>query len=123
MTALHLATGRGHARIVETILSLSSECFELVDNRGWNFLHYAVVSFEFPHLKTLLGNPLARILINEGDAKGNTSLHVLAAVRPSAFNRYMTMTSHANYMTRTTHANYQAVNDQNVSVGHIMKYG
>ncbi|KAH9681338.1 ANK REP REGION domain-containing protein [Citrus sinensis] len=119
MTALHLAAGRGHARTVETILSLAPECFELVDNRGWNFLHYAVVSFEFPHLKTLLGNPLARILINEGDAKGNTSLHVLAAVRPNEFNRYMTRTSHANYMTRTTHA----VNDQNVSVGHIMKYG
>ncbi|ESR33730.1 hypothetical protein KPL70_026362 [Citrus sinensis] len=37
MTALHLAAGQGHARTVETILSLSPECYELVDNRGWNF--------------------------------------------------------------------------------------
>ncbi|KDO43660.1 hypothetical protein CISIN_1g014436mg [Citrus sinensis] len=114
MTALHLAAGRGHARTVETILSLAPECFELVDNRRWNFLHYAVASFQLQDLKPLLRNPFARILINEGDAKGNTPLHVFAAVRPSEFNRYM---------SRTTHANYQAVNDQNVSVGHIMKYG
>ncbi|KAK9183119.1 hypothetical protein WN944_026268 [Citrus x changshan-huyou] len=47
MTALHLAAGRGHARTVETILSLAPECFELVDNRGWNFLHYAVTDLGF----------------------------------------------------------------------------
>ncbi|KAK9183148.1 hypothetical protein WN944_026297 [Citrus x changshan-huyou] len=75
MTALHLAAGQGHARTVETILSLSPECYELVDNRGWNFLHYAVVSFKFQDLKNLLKNPLARSLIDEGDANGNTPLH------------------------------------------------
>ncbi|ESR33737.1 hypothetical protein CICLE_v10006842mg, partial [Citrus x clementina] len=42
MTALHLAMGRGHGRTVERILSLAPECYELVDNRGWNFFHYAI---------------------------------------------------------------------------------
>ncbi|ESR33734.1 hypothetical protein CICLE_v10006873mg, partial [Citrus x clementina] len=42
MTALHSAMGRGHARTVERILSLTPECYELVDNGGWNFFHYAI---------------------------------------------------------------------------------
>ncbi|GAY42364.1 hypothetical protein CUMW_066270 [Citrus unshiu] len=42
MTALHLAAGRGHARANERILSLAAKCYELVDNRGWNFFHYAM---------------------------------------------------------------------------------
>ncbi|KAK9180141.1 hypothetical protein WN943_029348 [Citrus x changshan-huyou] len=43
MTALHLAAGQGHARTVETILFLDPKCYELVDHRGWNFLHYAMI--------------------------------------------------------------------------------
>ena len=54
MTTLHLAAGRGDARMVEGILSLPPECYELVDNRGWNFLHYAVLSFEVEELRKLL---------------------------------------------------------------------
>ena len=54
-TTLHLAAGWGHARANERILSLAAKCYELVDNRGWNFVHYAMVSF-----------------INEGDAKGSS---------------------------------------------------
>ncbi|KAK9183146.1 hypothetical protein WN944_026295 [Citrus x changshan-huyou] len=42
MIALHLAAGQGHARTVETILFLDPKCYELVDHRGWNFLHYAM---------------------------------------------------------------------------------
>ncbi|KAH9742674.1 ANK REP REGION domain-containing protein [Citrus sinensis] len=113
MTALHLAAGRGHARTVETILSLSPDCYELVDNKGWNFLHYAMVSFRVEQLTNLLeNNPLARSLINEGDAMENTPLHVLAAVRPKEF--------HA-VMIKKTQANYDAVNKRNVSVRHIFK--
>ncbi|KAH9742671.1 ANK REP REGION domain-containing protein [Citrus sinensis] len=115
MTALHLAAGRGHARTVETILSLSPDCYELVDNKGWNFLHYAMVSFRVEQLTNLLeNNPLARSLINEGDAMENTPLHVLAAVRPKEF--------HA-VMIKKTQANYDAVNKRNVSVRHIFSYG
>ncbi|KAL9411091.1 hypothetical protein AB3S75_044803 [Citrus x aurantiifolia] len=116
MTALHLAAGQGHAKIVETIISKSPECYELVDNKGWNFLHYAMVSFHVGQLRNLLeNNLLARSLIDEGDAKGNTPLHVLAAVRPDEFD--------ADMMIRKTQANYDAVNKQNVSVRHIFNNG
>ncbi|GAY42371.1 hypothetical protein CUMW_066320 [Citrus unshiu] len=114
MTALHLAAGQGNAEIVEAIISKNPECYELVDNRGWNFLHYAMVSFHVGQLRNLLeNNPLARSLIDEGDAKGNTPLHVLAAIRPNEF-----LTS----MIWKTPANYDAVNKQNVSVVHIFNY-
>ncbi|KAH9681268.1 ANK REP REGION domain-containing protein [Citrus sinensis] len=116
MTALHLAAGQGHAKIVEAIISKNPECCELVDNRGWNFLHYAMVSFQVGQLRNLLeNNPLARSLIDEGDAKGNTPLHVLAAIRPNEFD--------ADMMIRKTQANYDAVNKQNVGVRHIFNNG
>ncbi|KAK9183156.1 hypothetical protein WN944_026305 [Citrus x changshan-huyou] len=45
-----------------------------------------MVSFHVGQLRNLLeNNSLARSLIDEGDAKGNTPLHVLAAVRPKEF--------------------------------------
>ncbi|KAH9681299.1 ANK REP REGION domain-containing protein [Citrus sinensis] len=115
MTALHLAAGKGDARTVERIISGNPKCYELVDNRGCNFLHYAMVSFHVGQLRNLLeNNPLARSLIDEGDAEGNTPLHVLAAVRPKEFH---------DVMNRSTQANYDAVNKQNVSVRHVFNYG
>ncbi|KAL9408556.1 hypothetical protein AB3S75_047015 [Citrus x aurantiifolia] len=115
MTVLHLAAGQGHAKIVEAIISKNPECCELVDNRGWNFLHYAMVSFHVGQLTNLLeNNPLARSLIDEGDAEGNTPLHVLAAIRPNECDVDL---------VRKTQANYDAVNKQNVSVRHIFNYG
>ncbi|KDO39332.1 hypothetical protein CISIN_1g045439mg, partial [Citrus sinensis] len=64
MTALHLAAARGLARANERIISLAAKCYELVDDRGWNFFHYAM-----------------------------------------------------------TQANDHTVNEQNVSVRHLLKYG
>ncbi|KAH9681275.1 ANK REP REGION domain-containing protein [Citrus sinensis] len=115
MTALHLAAGQGHAKIVEAIISKNPECYELVDNRGWNFLHYAMVSFGVKELRNLLeSDPLARSLINEEDAMGNTPLHVLAAVHPNEFYAVTIMIAQAND---------DAVNKQNVSVRHICIFG
>ena len=57
MTALHLAAARGLARANERIISLAAKCYELVDDRGWNFFHYAMVIFFY--LKTFLKNPVS----------------------------------------------------------------
>ncbi|KAJ0101045.1 hypothetical protein Patl1_05789 [Pistacia atlantica] len=40
MTALHLAAGQGHANIMEAIIFQCLDCCELVDEMGWNFLHF-----------------------------------------------------------------------------------
>jgi ankyrin repeat protein len=43
-TALHIAAIRGRVDAMKEIVSLCPACCELVDNRGWNALHYAVAS-------------------------------------------------------------------------------
>jgi hypothetical protein len=42
MTALHIATQRGNENIVSLIVSRCPDCYELVDNRGWNVLHFTI---------------------------------------------------------------------------------
>ena len=80
MRALHLAAGRRDARVVEAIISRNPECYELVDNWGWNFLHYALFSFKVEELRNLVDNMLASSFMNERDAKGNTPVHFFAVV-------------------------------------------
>ncbi|ESR33348.1 hypothetical protein CICLE_v10004701mg [Citrus x clementina] len=83
MTALHLAAGKGNVGIVKQIIDHCPECCELVDDRGWNVLHFAMVSFYKSDLKDLVDeNPVVKNLIFEKDVKGNTPFHVLAAVCP-----------------------------------------
>ncbi|KAK3190212.1 hypothetical protein Dsin_029773 [Dipteronia sinensis] len=40
MTALHLAAGQGRFDIIKTITSSCPDCVELVDSRGWNYVHF-----------------------------------------------------------------------------------
>ncbi|KAL9411276.1 hypothetical protein AB3S75_044966 [Citrus x aurantiifolia] len=83
MTALHLAAARGHIMVVDRILSSCEDCCAQVDERGWNFLHFAMVSLDLFQLSGLLiKHPIvrnSRLLVDE-DVNGNTPLHVVAAV-------------------------------------------
>ncbi|ESR33351.1 hypothetical protein CICLE_v10004518mg [Citrus x clementina] len=83
MTALHLAAARGHIGIVnEIISSCPSRLLVKVDERGWNFLHFAMVSLDIFQLSRLLiKHPIVRssCLLSK-DVDGNTPLHVVAAV-------------------------------------------
>ncbi|XP_031282921.1 uncharacterized protein LOC116141574 [Pistacia vera] len=42
MTPLHVASSQGSLKVIEKILFHSPQCYELVDARGWNFLHFAM---------------------------------------------------------------------------------
>ncbi|KAL9410758.1 hypothetical protein AB3S75_044520 [Citrus x aurantiifolia] len=83
MTALHLAAARGHIMVVDRILSSCEDCCAQVDERGWNFLHFAMVSLDLLQSSGLvIKHPIvrnSRLLIDE-DVNGNTPLHVVAAV-------------------------------------------
>ncbi|GAY67409.1 hypothetical protein CUMW_256230 [Citrus unshiu] len=118
MTALHLAAGQGNVGVVYIILDYCPECCELVDDRGWNVLHFAMVSFYRSDLKDLVGEYReVKNLIFEKDVKGNTPFHVLAAVCPHPGN--------AGYDIvpwKIAEGYYQAVNKQNISVEHINRY-
>ncbi|TXG72169.1 hypothetical protein EZV62_000748 [Acer yangbiense] len=79
MTPLHIAIGRGY--IPHKLISSCPDCFELVDEKRWNVLHFAMLSLTYEDLKILLKDPLIRNLINDKDVDGNTPLHLLATFR------------------------------------------
>ncbi|KAJ0014573.1 hypothetical protein Pint_21266 [Pistacia integerrima] len=116
MTPLHVASSQGRLKVIEKILLHSPQCYELVDARGWNFLHFAMVSLYEKEVDLLLQNPLVRSLIHQKDAMGNTPLHVLAASkRNNSFER--------NSINLKHKSNLQVINKQNISVEHISSYG
>jgi len=80
-TALHIAAIRGHVDVMKEIVSRSPVCCELVDNRDWNALHYAVASKSSPVFEECLENiPLLARLGTKKDDKGNTPFHLIAAL-------------------------------------------
>ena len=78
MTALHIAAHRGNQWMVDVILEYCPDCCELVDERGWNALHFVVNSssrWADIGAKYILENSSFSNLLNEKDASGNTPLH------------------------------------------------
>ncbi|KAK0605198.1 hypothetical protein LWI29_024054 [Acer saccharum] len=71
-TALHVAAGLGRVTIMRELISSCPGCCELVDNRGWNVLHFASTSRNSNAIKLILRNPSLGNLVNEKDEKGNT---------------------------------------------------
>ncbi|KAH9682271.1 ANK REP REGION domain-containing protein [Citrus sinensis] len=119
MTALHLAAGQGEVWMVQAIIDHCPECCELVDYRGWNVLHFAMVSFYKSDLKRLLNNyPIVRNLIFDKDKEGNTPFHVLAAVCPHPGNA-----GYGIIPRKIAIGYYQVVNRKNISVEHINRHG
>ena len=78
-TALHIAARRGSVAIMKEIISCCPDCCEIVDQRGWNVLHFAMESHKYDAVDYLNQNLWLSNLLNEKDAKGNTPLHRLAA--------------------------------------------
>ena len=79
-TALHIAAIQGHVGIMKEIVSRCPACCELVDNRGWNALHYAVASKDIEVFKECLGIPELARLGTKKDEKGNTPFHLIVAL-------------------------------------------
>ncbi|XP_061944713.1 ankyrin repeat-containing protein At5g02620-like [Populus nigra] len=79
-TALHIAAIRGRVDAMKEIVSLCPACCELVDNRGWNALHYAVASKDRKVFEECLRIPELARLKTEKDDKGNTPFHLIAAL-------------------------------------------
>ncbi|KAK2647164.1 hypothetical protein Ddye_022359 [Dipteronia dyeriana] len=115
-TPLHSAAYHRKFEIMKELLECDVsaayiDCCELVDERRWNVLHFAMLSLTGKDLKILLKeDPLIRNLINDKDADGNTPLHLLA-------------TFHSHLIRRIRHVGIKdvkldldVVNNQNMSV-------
>jgi ankyrin repeat protein len=80
-TALHIAAIQGRVKVMKEIVSRCPACCELVDNRGWNALHYVVASKRTEVFKECMENiPLLARLKTKKDDKGNTPFHLIAAL-------------------------------------------
>uniref|UniRef100_A0A6N2KLE7 Uncharacterized protein n=1 Tax=Salix viminalis TaxID=40686 RepID=A0A6N2KLE7_SALVM len=81
-TALHIAAIQGRVDVMKEIVSCCPACCELVDNRGWNALHYVVASKRSKVFKECLSKiPELERLKTEKDDKGNTPFHLIAALQ------------------------------------------
>ncbi|KAF9661599.1 hypothetical protein SADUNF_Sadunf19G0085600 [Salix dunnii] len=79
-TALHIAAIQGRVDVMKEIVSRCPACFDLVDNRGWNALHYVVASQSSNAFQECLRIPELNRLKTEKDDKGNTPFHLIAAL-------------------------------------------
>jgi ankyrin repeat protein len=75
-TALHIAAQEGNGHIVSLIVSRCPDCCELVDNRGWNVLHFAFKgNFYFGLeriIEIILKNSSLSNVLNEKNKDGDT---------------------------------------------------
>ncbi|WRX11991.1 Ankyrin repeat - like 3 [Theobroma cacao] len=74
-TPLHLASQNGQRYTMEELISRCPGCWEQVDAKGRNVLHYAVASDNKFAVYTILDDTSLSNLINEKDRDGNTPLH------------------------------------------------
>ncbi|KAG6738064.1 hypothetical protein POTOM_059610 [Populus tomentosa] len=79
-TALHIAAIQGRVGVMELIVSGCPACCELVDNRGWNALHYALASKSIYVFEKCMEIPELARLGTKKDEKGNTPFHLIAAL-------------------------------------------
>lgn len=81
-TPLHIAACRGLHHQVDKIISRCPNCCELLDIRGWNVLHYAVISQSEKVIGTLLKHSSLVYLLYGKDIKGNMPVHLYKAYHP-----------------------------------------
>jgi ankyrin repeat protein len=114
-TALHLAVARGNLAAMKEIMITCPACYELVDSRGWNALHYAAITLKgIGAIYWSRWIPKFDVLIYEKDNDGNTPLHLFAAFGNFHQKRLSSDCRHVyNKMC--------GVNKQNLSVDDILK--
>ncbi|KAK3190199.1 hypothetical protein Dsin_029760 [Dipteronia sinensis] len=107
----------GQCYIPYVLLSRCPDSCDLVDERRWNVLHFAILSFTLQDLKILLKKyPLIKNLINDKDVDGNTPLHFLVTCRPSLL--WKIKQAYKDIFLDT-----EVVNNQNMSVFGVVKSG
>ncbi|XP_022760223.1 ankyrin repeat-containing protein NPR4-like isoform X1 [Durio zibethinus] len=99
MTALHMAARQSHASIMKEIIRHCPDCCELVDKRGWNFLHFAAVTLYRLPLRQFFGDDIGiryvsmENLLSQKDEHGNTPLQLLVTSRPNRYGTAMMCTN------------------------------
>ncbi|XP_058212020.1 protein ACCELERATED CELL DEATH 6-like [Rhododendron vialii] len=77
--ALHIAAAYGHEHVIEELLHIAPDCWEMVNSKGQNALHIAVDMNRYSVIKFIFDQSWVGQLINQKDNEGNTPLHLLIA--------------------------------------------
>ncbi|KAF7145911.1 hypothetical protein RHSIM_Rhsim04G0191900 [Rhododendron simsii] len=86
--ALHIAAAYGHEHVIEELLRIAPDCWEMVNSKGQNALHIAVDMKRNSVIRYILGKSWVGQLINQKDNKGNTPLHLLIASDCNAYDQW-----------------------------------
>ncbi|WVZ98734.1 hypothetical protein U9M48_044134 [Paspalum notatum var. saurae] len=73
---VHTAAKMGKTGVIEQFMETCPNSDELLDNRGWNVLHCAIVHKKEKVVQHMCKNPRFRRTMNARDRKGNTPLHL-----------------------------------------------
>jgi ankyrin repeat protein len=84
---VHIAAYKGHAKTIIVFLQKCIDSYQLLDNSGKNFFHMSAEENRLEVFEQLLGkstekldipgiDEIFRNMINSGDCRGNTPLHL-----------------------------------------------
>ncbi|XP_060212428.1 protein ACCELERATED CELL DEATH 6-like [Lycium barbarum] len=77
-TAIHIAASEGYENVLSELLQHCPDCWEMLNSRGQNALHVAVMNEKANLLLELLKSQNWGSLVDEPDNDGNTPMHLLA---------------------------------------------
>ncbi|KAJ0966129.1 hypothetical protein J5N97_027267 [Dioscorea zingiberensis] len=74
---IHVAASMDHVRVIQQIMKQCPDSLELVDHKGRNFFHVAVVNRSLQVVRYVIGRGRGlEKLLNQRDNEGNTPLHL-----------------------------------------------
>ncbi|KAL3742738.1 hypothetical protein ACJRO7_018107 [Eucalyptus globulus] len=75
-SALHIAAFRGHIKVIDEVVTVCPDAWDIINNKGQTALHAAVIGGQVKVVKHMIGKSNLEDLINEQDTDGNTALHL-----------------------------------------------
>ncbi|XP_030542879.2 protein ACCELERATED CELL DEATH 6 [Rhodamnia argentea] len=88
-SSFHAAASNGHAKVIKEIMRQCPDAGELVDQRGQNVLHVAILRGRANVVRYILDTVELEGLINMPDHNGNTPLHLSIMERRSWIAAYL----------------------------------
>ncbi|XP_031103940.1 protein ACCELERATED CELL DEATH 6-like [Ipomoea triloba] len=96
-TTFHIAARKGKVEMMKEILNMCPDCWEMVNSKGQNVLHEAILSKKVNVIRHIESYDHFDNLIHQKDEDGNTPLHLLAVNRYSVIDKYIKERRMLNY--------------------------
>ncbi|KAK3424194.1 hypothetical protein EUGRSUZ_F00987 [Eucalyptus grandis] len=101
-SSLHAAASNGHAKVIKEIFRQCPDAGELVDLKGQNILHVAVLSGRTNVVRCILETVELEGLLNQPDHNDNTPLHLTIMERRSWIAAYLLRDARVDHTAQNT---------------------